>query len=116
MVMSFISKSVAVVASLVGVASWSVNAQTIIPHTTITSVGTGWGADSFALWITSPIPNPANCPSVDLVSSISTDPGYKTYYAAALTAWATNSPVTIIVSNTQCTENRPRIIAVNLEH
>lgn len=90
-------------------------AQTVVSHTIINTVTTGWGYDAFGLMIAAPVPNPAGCTLSDFPLSNGTDPGFKTYYAAALTAWSTNSPVSIVISNTQCSNNRPRIIGIHLE-
>lgn len=90
-------------------------AQTAINHVSIKSIVTGWAADGFGLILNATVSNPAGCPQADMVSIVSTDPGYKTFYAAALTAWSTNSPVTLIVYNDQCSWVRPKILGITLE-
>jgi hypothetical protein len=59
--------------------------------------------------------NPAGCANNTLgyISTID-QPGYHTYYAAALTAYVARKQVTITVHNTQCTGGFPKIIGVNM--
>jgi hypothetical protein len=80
----------------------------------ITRIRTGWSADSFAIETNKPILNPANCASPDSYMSVLTDPGYKTYYAAALMAFALGKPISVIISDTSCTFGRPRIFGIYL--
>lgn len=82
----------------------------------ITMLRTGWNADSFAVALTAPIVNPANCPTPDGYLSISSQPGYNTYYAAALTAYSLNLRVMVVIDNTpgQCLFSRPKLIGINL--
>jgi hypothetical protein len=82
---------------------------------TITTVRTGWDSDSFGLVINVPQINPAGCANNTLgyISTID-QPGYHTYYAAALTAYVARKQVTITVHNTQCTGGFPKIIGVNM--
>jgi hypothetical protein len=87
--------------------------QTMTPGT-ITMIRTGWNSDSFAIVTAEPIANPANCPNPDGYVSINTLPGYSTYYAAALTAYALNQPVVITTHDTECAATRPKLIGVNL--
>jgi hypothetical protein len=96
---------------VVATPAWS---QTMIPGT-ITMIRTGWNADSFAVVTAEPIANPAHCPTPDGYISERSLPGYNTYYAAALTAYATNSKVIVTVHNTQCgPAGRPKLIGINL--
>lgn len=90
-------------------------AQTAVGPVTISSVRAGWVADQFAIVTTQPISNPAKCPVADGYISAISEPGYKTYYALALMAFSTGKNVTLIISNTECTASRPRIIGINVE-
>ena len=83
---------------------------------TITAIRTGWNSDSFGIVINVPQINPAIC-SVNNLGYISTidQPGYHTYYAAALTAYVARKPITVTVDNTQCIPGGfPKIIGVNM--
>jgi hypothetical protein len=83
---------------------------------TINGVRTGWNADSFAVTTVEPIVNPANCPTPDGYISDKSLPGYTTYYAAALTALMTASPLVVVtVHNTECFGGRPKLIGINLK-
>ena len=75
-------------------------------------IRTGWNADLFTVDTGAAHINPANCPVADGYYGSSADPGYKTFYAAALMAFSMGKTMTIFVSNTQCTESRPRIIGL----
>jgi hypothetical protein len=82
---------------------------------TIASIRTGWNADSFAIVTVEPIANPAHCQTADGYIAEKSQPGYSTYYAAALTAYATSSKVAIIVDNTTCGfAGRPKLIGIDL--
>ena len=82
---------------------------------TITQIRTGWDADSFGIVVSAPQINPANCADNTLgyISTID-QPGYQTYYSAALTAYVARKQVTITVHNTQCVGPFPKIIGVNM--
>jgi hypothetical protein len=82
---------------------------------TITSIRTGWDSDSFGIVINAPQINPAHCQNNDLgyVSTID-QPGYHTYYSAALTAYVARKQVTIAVHNTQCIGPFVKIIGINM--
>lgn len=78
-------------------------------------VRTGWNADSFALVLAQPtILNPANCPVPDGYLTDKAQPGYQTYYQAALAAYQINRAVTVTVDNAKCDFGRPRLIGINL--
>jgi hypothetical protein len=79
----------------------------------ITLLRTGWNSDSFAIAMTGPIQNPANCPTPDGYISHSSLPGYNTYYAAALTAYVAKQPVLVTIHNTECFAGRPKLIGIN---
>jgi hypothetical protein len=73
---------------------------------TITAIRTGWYADQVAVVIDKPIPNPSNCPTADGFVLNSSTPGFKTHYAAILTAMALERKVTIVVGD-GCVADRP---------
>jgi hypothetical protein len=87
-------------------------AQTTVSAGLIKQIDTGWESDTFGVMTTAAIVNPAGCTATDMYESSSPAAGYNTYYAAALTAFSTGSQVTVVVSNTTCTENRPTIIGI----
>jgi hypothetical protein len=80
----------------------------------ITLIRTGWNFDSFGIVTREPIQNPANCPTPDGYVSDGTQPGYSTYYAAALTAYMANVPIQIVIHNSECVATRPKLIGINL--
>jgi hypothetical protein len=90
-------------------------AQSTVGPVPITRIRTGWATDMFALETGAAISNPAGCPSPNGYFSLGTEPGYKTFYAAALMAFSTGKNVTIMVSSTDCTSGAPRIIGIYLE-
>jgi hypothetical protein len=82
----------------------------------ITLVRTGWNSDSFAIVTQEPIQNPAGCPIPDGYISEKSLPGYNTYYAAVLTAYAAKVPaVGITIHNTECFGGRPKLIGIFLQ-
>lgn len=82
---------------------------------TITMSRTGWNFDSFAVVTAEPISNPANCPTPDGYISEKSQPGYSTYYAAALTAYIARRRVVIVAHNSECGfAGRPKLIGINL--
>jgi hypothetical protein len=59
--------------------------------------------------------NPAGCPSSDLYEIASTNGGYKTILATALTAISMGQNVSIVASNSTCgATGRPLIIGIQL--
>jgi hypothetical protein len=82
---------------------------------TITQLRTGWNSDSFGVMINAPQINPANCTTNNLgyISTVD-QPGYHTYYAAALTAYVARKQVTITVHNAECVGPFPKIIGINM--
>jgi hypothetical protein len=82
---------------------------------TITQLRTGWNADSFGIMLDAPQANPAHCTTNNLgyVSSID-QPGYHTYYAAALAAYVAGKRVTVVVHLTECLGPFPKIIGINM--
>ena len=93
--------------------AWPAHAQTHAVGT-ITMVRTGWNVDSFAVVLNVPVQNPARCPTADGYITEASLPGYRTYLAAALTAFASKSPVQIVVHDKECFGNRPKLIGINL--
>lgn len=75
---------------------------------------TGWAADSFAVALNVPAQDPAFCGTADGYITHLSQPGYRTYYAAALTAYAARQPVTVVVHNSECHGGRPKLIGINL--
>ena len=66
--------------------------------------GEGWGSGSGFLF------------TPDGYISDKSLPGYTTYYAAALTALMTASPLVVVtVHNTECFAGRPKLIGINLK-
>ncbi len=80
----------------------------------ITQIHTGWASDSFLIQTSQTIINPAGCPTPDGYVSDSSQSGYNTHYAAALMAFVTARPVTVIISDTVCFYGRPVIMGVNV--
>ena len=81
----------------------------------ITTVRTGWNAESFAIVTAEPIANPARCASPDGCISDKSAPGYQTYYSAALTAVSSRLRVVVVVHDTECgLAGRPKLIGLNL--
>lgn len=91
------------------------HAQSSTGPVPLTKLRTGWAADQFALETGQAVLNPANCPVPNGYHSAGTDAGYKTYYSTALTAFSLGKNVTIVVSNTECSVNGPRIIGLYVE-
>lgn len=89
-------------------------AQTTTAPAHITQIVTGWNSEVFSVNIGTPLPNPAGCPATDIAASAEANPGYKTFYAAALTAFSNDTPVVLVVSNTTCEGARPRLIGITL--
>lgn len=81
----------------------------------ITSLRTGWNSDSFGIVISAGQINPAGCPEGNLgyISTID-NPGYHTYYAAALTAYVARKQVSVVVHNSECIGPFPKIIGINM--
>jgi hypothetical protein len=87
--------------------------QTMV-GSTINMIRTGWNDDAFAIVTVEPIHNPANCPEPDGYLSLKSLPGYNTYYAAALTAYAAKQPIVVTIHNTECAGTRPKLIGINM--
>ena len=86
---------------------------------TVRLLRTGWNAESFAIVLNAPQQNPANCPNAKNNPNAGyvtdgTQPGYKTFYEAALAAYAVNGVVTVAIDNSNCFGGWPRIIGIDL--
>jgi hypothetical protein len=91
------------------------------PPTQITMVFTGHNAELFGIHTVAPIVNPANCPhdpDSDRpprgYATDSSQPGYHTFYAAALLAFAERADVEVVVDDEGCVAGRPRLIGINI--
>jgi hypothetical protein len=80
----------------------------------ITMIRTGWNLDSFAVVTAEPIINPAGCATPDGYISDKSLPGYETFYSAALTAFVARRRVIMVVDDTQCVHDRPKIVGINV--
>jgi hypothetical protein len=87
------------------------------PHikTRIKEVFTGWNADQFGIITVDPVANPANC-KLDTHGYMtdSNQPGYHTFYAAALLAFAQRATVIVVVDERGCIEDRPKLVGLNI--
>ena len=111
MILRTLTPIVAAIAMAAPAAASAQNAR----DATVTMVRTGWNSDSFAIVTAEPVLNPAFCPTPDGYISEKADPGYSTYYSAALTAIAHRLRVSVTVHNTECGfAGRPKLIGVNL--
>jgi hypothetical protein len=110
-----ISKLVAVLAGVsLAVSSLTVSAATITGVVKISGLRTGWNADQVAVTISGAVPNPGGCSQPDGFILTPSTPGFKTHYAAILTAFAMNKDVQIIVADSGCTTNRPVFWGINI--
>ena len=90
----------------------------------IDGIRTGWNDDSFAITCDpqiiigdpdnsgTPIENPAGCHIPDGYLSHASFPGYNTYYQAALEALRSSRYITVVVHNTECGFDHPKIIGI----
>ena len=90
-------RSALVVLILVGSALPAVSQTATTPASLITMIRTGEDSESFAIVTQHPILNPERCPTPDGYVSDSSQPGYNTYYAAALAAYVSNTPVKVTI-------------------
>lgn len=81
----------------------------------ITMIFTGHNKDQFGIHTVAPTVNPAKC---DLPNSgyatDSSQPGYHTFYAAALLAFAERANVVVVVDDEGCVADRPKLIGLNI--
>ncbi len=102
--------------SLITAAEASAQVATVIPNVTISKIRTGWAGDAFGLeTVGTPISNPAGCATPDGYMSEISQPGYKTYLMMVTMAMATEKKVSIVVSNTECILNRPKVWGIYVE-
>ena len=80
----------------------------------IRAINTGWNADAFSLQTREPIQNPAGCANPLGYESYSSEPGYNTNYAAALTAYMANLQVSVVIDDKVCLGPFPKIIGISL--
>ena len=89
---------------------------TTVSNVGISKIRTGWAADAFALETTgTPIANPAGCVTADGYMTDSSQPGYKTFLMMATMAMATEKKIIVVVSNSECISNRPKIWGIYIE-
>jgi hypothetical protein len=88
-------------------------AQTASPSAPVAIFFTGAGND-MAVGQSTALPNPANCALHDAADITGTTNGYATFLATALTAITTGQNVTIVISNTVCSNSRPLMIGFNI--
>jgi hypothetical protein len=93
----------------------SAEAATEVGPAQIKRIRTGWNGEAFAIETDLPVSNPARCPTPDAYMSEGAAPGYKTHYAAALPAFATGKKIRIIISDSECTAQRPKIWGIYIE-
>jgi hypothetical protein len=86
------------------------------PHieTQIRMIFTGWNAEQFGILTVAPAINPAKCPLSDGYATDISQPGYYTYYAAALLAFAERATVIVVVAEEGCIADRPKLIGLNV--
>jgi uncharacterized protein len=88
------------------------------PHvrTQITEVFTGWNADQFGIFTADPVVNPAKCKRPTGYMTADSQPGYRTFYAAVLAAFAQRATVIVVVDETEghCVEDHPKLIGINI--
>lgn len=89
-------------------------AQTNTGEIPLAAIRTGWSNDLFTVDTGGSYLNPANCPVADGYYASGANPGYKTLYSVALLAFSMGKGVKVILSNTECTESRPRIIGITI--
>ena len=83
---------------------------------TIKVLRTGWNADAFGVEIDAPQQNPAGCPNNLGYVSDSNQPGFKTFYMAALAAYQTGKAISVVIDSNSgaCIGGWPKIIGINL--
>jgi len=83
--------------------------------TTIKEIRTGWNAEMFAIVTREQqMLNPAGCPTPDGYITDSSQPGYQTYYAAAVTAFVERTQIVAVVAEQGCIAGRPKLIGINV--
>lgn len=92
----------------------SASAQTTVTGS-MSMILVGWNGDTFTIVTDTPIENPAGCSRPDGYTTHISHGGYKTYVAAALTAYAMRQRIRIVVDDAQCFDTRPKIIGIYLQ-
>lgn len=80
--------------------------------TKITRIGTGWNADVVSVALAITIPNPGGCTKNDIIIIDTTTAGYKTHYAALLSAHVSQSDVQVVIAGSGCLYDRPILAGV----
>jgi hypothetical protein len=76
---------------------------------------TGHNADQFGIHTEAPTVNPAHCPLPNSGYATDSDqPGYRTFYAAVLLAFAVRANVEVVVDDEGCIADRPKMIGINI--
>lgn len=86
-------------------------------RTQIIEVFTGWDAEQFGIITADPRVDPAKCdPKAETHGYMSDihQPGYHTFLAAALAAFAQRATVQVIVKETECIADHPILIGLNI--
>jgi hypothetical protein len=84
--------------------------------TQITMIFTGHEKDQFGIHTVAPTINPFNCPIGDSGYATNSDqPGFHTFYAAALLAFAERAEVEVVVDDEGCVAERPKLIGLNIK-
>lgn len=109
--LNFFRKSLFLSAYIIASSAYS---QSGTGNVTITGLRTGWNADQVAVIISGAIPNPAGCSMPDSFILNTTTPGYKTHYAAILTAMSLGRQVQIVVAPTGCLAERPVLWGITI--
>ena len=88
--------------------------QERVSNVSINHISTDWNQDTIIL-VPSSMGYTGTCPNIDGYAVSSSQPGYKTMYAAALTALSMSAKINIIVDNRgNCTNGRPRMIGITV--
>jgi hypothetical protein len=83
--------------------------------TKITMIFTGFEKDQFGIHTAAKTVNPAKCKLSDQgYATDSSEPGYYTFYAAALLAFAERADVVVVVDDEGCVADRPKLIGLNI--
>jgi hypothetical protein len=81
---------------------------------TIKEIRTGWNSDQFGIVTNEPIQNPGRCPTPDGYVTNSSEPGFHTYYVAAITAFVARAKIVVVIAEQGCVASRPKLIGVNV--
>jgi hypothetical protein len=81
---------------------------------TIKEIRTGWNSDQFGIVTNEPMQNPAGCPTPDGYVTDSTQPGFNTFYVAAITAFVERARIVVVVAGRGCVAGRPQLIGINV--